>query len=77
MVSLLAATQPRLFPQLVLMSSTSAQVMHRVMAIVALQSCRVTAEQYGLQNPIGVFAMTAKAVSTAGVDEQNWCTNHA
>ncbi len=59
------------------MSSTSAQVMHRVMAIVALQSCRVTAEQYGLQNPIGVFAMTAKAVSTAGVDEQNWCTNHA
>ncbi len=43
------------------MSSTGAQDMHRVMASVTLQSYGVTAEQYGVQKPIGVFAMSAKA----------------
>ncbi len=49
-----------------LLSSTGAGSMHRVLSIVAVQQCWVTAELYGVQHPIGVNAVTNKAVFNVG-----------
>ncbi len=43
-------------------SSTAAVSMHRVLGIVAVHLCRVAAELYEVQKPIGVTAVTSKAV---------------
>ena len=40
--------------------------MHRVPGFVAVQQCQVTAELYGVQNLIGVNAVTNKAVFSLG-----------
>ncbi len=40
--------------------------MHRALGIAAVQQCRVTAELYGVQNLIGVNAVTNKAVFSLG-----------
>ncbi len=40
--------------------------MHRVLSIVAVQQCWITAELYGLQHLIGVNAVTNKAVFDMG-----------
>ncbi len=36
--------------------------MHRVLGFVAVQQCQVTAELYGVQNLIGVYAVPNKVV---------------
>ncbi len=40
--------------------------MHRVLGIAAVQQCQDTAELYGVQNLIGVNAVTNKAVFNMG-----------
>ncbi len=40
--------------------------MHRVLGTAAVQQCQVTAELYGMQNLIGVNAVTNKAVFSLG-----------
>ncbi len=47
-------------------SSTGAGSMHRVLSIVAVQQCWITAELYGLQHLIGVNAVTNQAVFDMG-----------
>ncbi len=40
--------------------------MHRVLGIAAEQQCQVAAELYGVQNLIGVNAVTDKAIFSLG-----------
>ena len=50
--------------------------MHRVLGIVAVQKCQVTAELFDVHNFIGVNAVPNKLFS-AWVAEQHWCRQHA
>ncbi len=50
--------------QLWLQSNTGAGSMHGVLCFDAVQQCQVTAELYGVQDLIGVNAVTKKLVSS-------------
>ena len=57
-------------------SSTAAEAMHRVLGMVAVHQCWVTARLFEVQKPIGVFAVQGRLIP-ACLTVQQGCRGHA